>query len=597
MVGWILGKLKWLTILCAVGGPVVALACWQDGNRRRDVMAMGIQTEATIESATRVKRRRGGTNYKLDLSWTDASGLKRTVEEVSISHALADKLAAEPLMPGWALSLYSAALGPVLILTGLTKKIVLADYISVNLVDRVFDNPDAFTAAEVVVGLYGFTLQIYADFSGYTDVARGSAKLFGIELPENFDRPYQAKSPAEFWRRWHMTLSTWLRDYLYFPLGGSKLGEARTYFNLWLTIFLIGLWHGAAWTFVIYGAMQATAVVLHRLTTRITGKRSGEPDPLWLTILKIVGTMQFVVFSRILFRAESLENAGDKAALLREIAAALEFPGGFGANWDALADSLGDLSWLSAPGYLLLLDHCADAGGHRHLRNSDCEAAIREVVGRRGDTFGNQAANSITGAALMVEIDRRRRAVLAAKQVPHVGGLTKMRAEGIRSADQNDHLAFGRETDLRHPGPVHDQADTADGRCWQNALSIRLVVKRDVAGHDREVERAAGFADTFYRVDELAHDLGPFGVAEVEIVGRGKRERPGSRQVAPAFCDGLLAAFVRIGLAIARIDVGREGEGLGGMPLDARDACVSAGNLKRVALDQRVVLFPDPATR
>ncbi len=92
MVGWILGKLKWLTILCAVGGPIVALACWQDGNRRRDVMAMGVQTEATIESATRVKRRRGGTSYKLDLSWTDAAGLKRKVEEVSISHALADKL-------------------------------------------------------------------------------------------------------------------------------------------------------------------------------------------------------------------------------------------------------------------------------------------------------------------------------------------------------------------------------------------------------------------------------------------------------------------------------------------------------------------------
>jgi alginate O-acetyltransferase complex protein AlgI len=206
--------------------------------------------------------------------------------------------------------------GLFLIITGLVKKVVLADYISVNLVDRVFDSPDAFTAAEVVVGLYGFTLQIYGDFSGYTDVARGSAKLFGIELPENFDRPYQAKSPAEFWRRWHMTLSTWLRDYLYFPLGGSKLGEARTYFNLWLTIFLIGLWHGAAWTFVIYGTLQATAVVLHRLTTRLTGKRSGEPDALWLGALKVLGTMQFVVFSRILFRAEGLDNARDVTARL-----------------------------------------------------------------------------------------------------------------------------------------------------------------------------------------------------------------------------------------------------------------------------------------
>jgi alginate O-acetyltransferase complex protein AlgI len=201
--------------------------------------------------------------------------------------------------------------GLFLIATGLVKKIVLADYISVNLVDRVFDNPDAFTAAEVVVGLYGFTLQIYADFSGYTDIARGSAKLFGIELPENFDRPYQSRSPAEFWRRWHMTLSTWLRDYLYFPLGGSRHGEARTYFNLWITIFLIGLWHGASWTFVLYGAIQATAVALHRATTKLWPVPKGVVDHPARVAAKVILTMQFVVFSRILFRAEDLDNARD----------------------------------------------------------------------------------------------------------------------------------------------------------------------------------------------------------------------------------------------------------------------------------------------
>ncbi|MFO0712518.1 MAG: MBOAT family O-acyltransferase [Sandaracinus sp.] len=218
-----------------------------------------------------------------------------------------------------------------LIGTGLVKKVVFADYVSVNLVDRVFDAPDNYTAPEVLVALYGFTLQIYMDFSGYTDIARGSAKLFGIELPENFDRPYQAKNPAEFWRRWHMTLSTWLRDYLYFPLGGSKLGPRRTYVNLWITIFLIGLWHGASWNFVIYGSLQATAVVLHRFVTRwqktpspvVRTTREGEGpyrekdreeaeeavDPPWLTVLKVVGTMQFVVFTRILFRASDLDNA------------------------------------------------------------------------------------------------------------------------------------------------------------------------------------------------------------------------------------------------------------------------------------------------
>jgi D-alanyl-lipoteichoic acid acyltransferase DltB (MBOAT superfamily) len=113
--------------------------------------------------------------------------------------------------------------GAFLIATGLIKKVVFADYLALNLIDRVFDDPTAYSGAEVMVGLYAYTLQIFCDFSGYTDVARGSALLFGLRLPENFDRPYQASSPAEFWRRWHMTLSTWLRDYLYFPLGGSHV--------------------------------------------------------------------------------------------------------------------------------------------------------------------------------------------------------------------------------------------------------------------------------------------------------------------------------------------------------------------------------------
>lgn len=232
--------------------------------------------------------------------------------------------------------------GLFLIAMGLTKKIVFADFVSVNLVDRVFDDPAAFSSTEVVIGLYAFTLQIYADFSGYTDVARGSGLLFGFDLPENFDRPYQAKSVAEFWRRWHMTLSTWLRDYLYFPLGGSQRGAARTYLNLWITIFLIGLWHGASWTFVIYGNLQACAVMLNRFleqsrrdaraplppvsaTLRAlfllvawpwnalvrAARRPDGTDPMWLDLLRVALTLQFVVFSRILFRATSLDNAGD----------------------------------------------------------------------------------------------------------------------------------------------------------------------------------------------------------------------------------------------------------------------------------------------
>jgi alginate O-acetyltransferase complex protein AlgI len=218
--------------------------------------------------------------------------------------------------------------GLFLIVLGLVKKVIFADFLSVGIVDRVFDDPSLFTSTEVVIGLYAFTLQIYCDFSGYTDVARGSAMLFGFDLPENFDRPYQATSVADFWRRWHMTLSTWLRDYLYYPLGGSKHGTARTYFNLWLTIFLIGLWHGGSsrpdtagslWTFVIYGNLQALMVVTNRAWSSFREKRGWTaPDPWWINAIAIFFTMQFVVFSRILFRATDLDNARDVAMKIFE---------------------------------------------------------------------------------------------------------------------------------------------------------------------------------------------------------------------------------------------------------------------------------------
>jgi D-alanyl-lipoteichoic acid acyltransferase DltB (MBOAT superfamily) len=201
--------------------------------------------------------------------------------------------------------------GLFLIATGMVKKVVIADYLSVNLVDRVFDQPELYSAAEVVVALYGFTMQIYCDFSGYTDVARGSAKLMGLELPENFDRPYQSASPAEFWRRWHITLSTWLRDYLYFPLGGSRVGPVRAYWNLWLTMFLIGIWHGASWTFVFYAILQSMAMVIHRFFYRRSGRTGDTVDTWRVHAFKVFWALQFVVFSRILFRATSLQNAAD----------------------------------------------------------------------------------------------------------------------------------------------------------------------------------------------------------------------------------------------------------------------------------------------
>ncbi len=201
--------------------------------------------------------------------------------------------------------------GTFLIMKGLVKKLLFADFLAINLVDRTFDNPQAFTSVEMLMGLYGYTLQIYCDFSGYTDVARGSAMLLGIELPENFNRPYMATSPAQFWRRWHMTLSSWLRNYVYFPLGGSRGSTARTYWNLWITFFLIGFWHGAGWTFVIYGVIHGTAMAIHRYFYKRAGRTKETVDPMWLEIIKIFLTFHFVVLSRILFRSPSLEVAGD----------------------------------------------------------------------------------------------------------------------------------------------------------------------------------------------------------------------------------------------------------------------------------------------
>ncbi|MEM1417492.1 MAG: MBOAT family O-acyltransferase [Myxococcota bacterium] len=202
--------------------------------------------------------------------------------------------------------------GLFLIMVGLVKKVALADYLAVNLADRVFDQPELFTATEVVVALYAFTMQLYLDFSGYTDVARGSAMLMGLELPENFDRPYQASSPAEFWRRWHMTLSRWLRDYLYFPLGGSRVGPVRAYVNLFLTMFLVGIWHGYWANFEVffwYALLQAFAVTGHRFWHRWR-KRPRDAARSFAEVASFAFlNLQFVVFSRILFRATSMDNA------------------------------------------------------------------------------------------------------------------------------------------------------------------------------------------------------------------------------------------------------------------------------------------------
>ena len=165
-----------------------------------------------------------------------------------------------------------------LVACGLLKKVVIADYLALNIVDRVFDRTDWFSGPEVLAGIYGYALQIYCDFSGYTDIAIGSALLLGYVLPKNFDSPYRSRSLQEFWHRWHISLSSWLRDYLYIPLGGSRGGAWKTYRNLMITMVLGGLWHGASWNFVLWGAMHGGALAVTRMWQRFRARRAGSAD-------------------------------------------------------------------------------------------------------------------------------------------------------------------------------------------------------------------------------------------------------------------------------------------------------------------------------
>jgi alginate O-acetyltransferase complex protein AlgI len=198
------------------------------------------------------------------------------------------------------------------IATGLAKKIVIGDYLAQAIVNRVFATPERFTALEVLIAAYAYAIQIYADFSGYSDVAIGSAALFGYELPENFAAPYLSSDLQEFWRRWHITLGTWLRDYLYKPLGGSRSGSLKTYRNLMITMVLGGLWHGASWTFVVWGALHGAALAATRMWQRARKAhraRSVEAGPGWGRWLATIATFHFVCFAWIFFRAPTLDHA------------------------------------------------------------------------------------------------------------------------------------------------------------------------------------------------------------------------------------------------------------------------------------------------
>jgi len=202
-----------------------------------------------------------------------------------------------------------------LILKGLIKKIVISDFIAINLVDRVFDFPSIYSGFENLAAVYGYGLQIYCDFSGYTDIAIGLALILGFRLPVNFNSPYKAAGIADFWKRWHISLSRWLKDYLYISLGGNRKGKIRTGINLMITMLLGGLWHGAALRFIIWGGLHGIGLVINKIWDSIFGRRlqSGR----FGKAAAIFITFNFVSFCWIFFRAQDMDTA---LLMLKQIA-------------------------------------------------------------------------------------------------------------------------------------------------------------------------------------------------------------------------------------------------------------------------------------
>ena len=206
-------------------------------------------------------------------------------------------------------NLTSETAGQALLLigTGLVKKLLIADYLANNLVNRVFDTPALYSSSEILIAVYGYALQLYFDFSGYTDIARGAALLLGIDLPENFRRPYLSVNVAEFWRRWHITFSEWLRDYLFDFFPKRRKYPIASYSYAFLLTFMIGgLWHGISWNFLIWGALHGLALGVVFAWKR---QRTLPSPAIWTKLLGGIITFNFVCFAWIFFRASTLDNA------------------------------------------------------------------------------------------------------------------------------------------------------------------------------------------------------------------------------------------------------------------------------------------------
>jgi alginate O-acetyltransferase complex protein AlgI len=242
----------------------------------------------------------------------------RSLLEYAVYVAFFPQLVAGPIERGWHMlqqvqrnrhvTRENVAEGVYLISWGLFKKVFIADNLS-KIVTAVFEGPGPHDGLTTLIAVYAFAFQIYCDFSGYTDIARGLARTMGFSLLLNFNLPYLATNPSEFWRRWHISLSTWLRDYLYIPLGGNRKGTSRTYVNLMITMLLGGLWHGAAWTFVIWGAYHGLLLCVHRALRPVLASILQARSVLGAALSR--GVRTFVMFHLvcvgwIFFRARSL---------------------------------------------------------------------------------------------------------------------------------------------------------------------------------------------------------------------------------------------------------------------------------------------------
>lgn len=235
--------------------------------------------------------------------------------------------------------------GVFFIVSGLFKKAVISDYISVNFVERIFDNPGLYSGLENLMGIYGYALQIYCDFSGYSDMAIGIALLLGFHFPLNFNSPYKSDSVTDFWHRWHISLSTWLRDYLYISLGGNRKGKIRTYINLILTMLLGGLWHGASWNFVVWGGLHGVALAVHKFFRNLMHRPKNYRSTGLRKFFAVILTFHFVCLGWIFFRNTTFEAS---LTMIQQVFTAFhpELAGQlFAGYWEVFA--------LMAVGYLL----------------------------------------------------------------------------------------------------------------------------------------------------------------------------------------------------------------------------------------------------